>query len=228
MLKFFCDLTDGRFAAGFRDRSEQRPSISQDNDLPFRLYLLQSLRSLLWPFSYHPWSGAADITVIISLRDPATAAVLASTPPLNQIKRGFESLLHTNTLEVAAFLSARPTSDRGALLSVDLIDGSGNKINPFRAPIILRANPAGAPSALGAVLYFPEVTDYLGSGPGALQSKATVGRTGAIFEAVINGILVSWRIEAGTADTDVDLGIIKPLDFDSDTNPVNLVRVGGI
>jgi hypothetical protein len=226
MLKLFCDLTNGQFAASFRDSSEPRHAFSQDNDLQFRLYLLQAIGATRWPYSYDAWSGDPDITAIISLRDEATAAALASTSPLTPVPHGFEGILHTNTFEVDTFLDAR--LDREALLSVDLVDGSGNKINPFRSSILLRANPATVPTASGAIFYFPEVTTYVGSGSTALQARSTAGHLGAIFEAVINGILVSWRIQSGTADTDLDLGIIKPADFDATTNPVNLVRVGGI
>jgi hypothetical protein len=226
MLRIFADLTNSQFATDFRDRSEPRHAFSQDNDLPFRLYLLQAMQSSRWPFAYDSWSGDPAITAIISLRDESTAAPLCSTSPMNVIKSGFEGLLHTNTFEVDDFLSAR--LEREALFSVDLVDGSGNKINPFRRSVILRANPSTIPVARGAIYYFPEVTAYLGSGPEALQSKQTLGHAGAVFQAFVNGIFVAWRIEAGTADTDLDLGIIKPLDFDTITNPVNLVRGLGI
>lgn len=226
MLKLFCDLTNGQFAAGFNDRTAPRHAISQNNDLPFRLYLLQPLNSSRWPFSYDSWSGDPDVTAILSLRDLLTAAPLASTSPLNPIKYGFQGILHTNTFEVSSYLSGR--LERDAQLSVELFDGSGNKINPFRRDIILRATPGATPTALGTVLYFPEVTAYLGSGPEALQSKSTAGKVGTVFEAFVNGIFVAWRVEPGTADTDLDLGIIKPNDFDATTNPVNLVRGLGI
>jgi|GEM_PF-3747172 len=227
MLKFFCDLTNGQFAAGFRDRSEPRHSFSQDNDIPFCLYLLLALsNSGPWPYSYDSWSGAGDITALVSLRDESTAAVLASTFPLNVVKDGFQGLLHTNTSEVGVFLNGR--LEREALFSIDLVDGGGNKINPFRRAVILRANPSTVPSPAGTILYFREVNTYLGSGPNALQAKNTAGRLGVIFEAVINGILVSWRVESGTATTDLGNGILRPGDYDAATNPVNLVRVGGI
>lgn len=228
MLRLFADLTNQCFAASFRDRAEPRHAFSQDNDLPFRLYLLQSLGAPRWPYSYEAWSGDPAITTIVSLRDELAATVLCSTSPLNPIQHGFEGILHTNTLEVAAFLSAR--LEREALFSVDLIDAAGNKINPFRRSVLLRSGVAAgvSPASIGSIYYFPEVTAYLGSGSDALQSKPTVGRIGTVFEAVINGILASWRIQSGTADTDLDLGIIKPADFDPTTNPVNLIRVGGI
>jgi hypothetical protein len=226
MIKLFCDLTNGQFASSFTDRSEPRHAFSQNNDLEHRLYLLQSLNSPRWPFSYDSWSGDEDVTAIVSLRDLSTAAPLASTAPLNPIKNGFQGILHTNTLEVAQLLSGKCQATAG--LSIELVDGSGNKINPFRREILLRATPGATATSVGTVLYFPEVTTYLGSGPDALQSKPTLGRSGAIFEAFINGRFVAWRIEPGTAETDLDLGIIKPLDFDSDSNAVNLVRGLGI
>jgi hypothetical protein len=166
-----CDLTNQCFAASFRDRSEPRHAVSQDNDLPFRLHLLRSLGFPRWPYSYDPWSGDPGITTIISLRDEATAAVLCSTSPLNPVRHGFEGILHTNTFEVAP--SWLPGSSSKPLLSVDLIDGSGNKINPFRRSIVLRANPSTVPAARGAIYYFPEVTTYLGSDAAALQAKPT-------------------------------------------------------
>jgi hypothetical protein len=226
MKKFFCDLTNRQFASSMRDRSEPRHYIPQNNNLPFRLYLLQFLGSASWPYAHDTWSGSEAITAIVSLRDFAPANILASTEPLTPIRNGFEGILHTNTLEVDEFVASR--GEREAFFSVELIDALGNKLNPFRRPVILQSTPGNVVSAAGAVFYFPEVTAYLGAGPEALQSKPTVGRTGVIFEAVINGILVSWRVEAGVAATDLDNGIIRPLDFDADANSVNLVRVGGI
>jgi hypothetical protein len=228
MLSFFCDLTNGQFASGFNDRSAPRHALSQNNDLPLRLYLLRPLGAARWPFSYDSWSGDPDVTAIVSLRSLATAAILASSPPLNLIKNGFEGILHTNTFEVADYLTTTSAIEKEALLSIDLIDGSGNKINPFRAIAVLRATPGTIPVAAGSILYFPEVTAYLGSGPEALQSKATLGKAGTAFAAWINGLFVVWRVEAGAADTDLDLGIIKPNDFDATTNPMNLVRGLGI
>lgn len=220
----FCNLTNGQFAASFRDPTEPRVCVSQDNDLAFRLYLLQSLNAPGWPFAYD--AGDDDVTAIVSLRDLATAAALCSSAPLAQVANGFAGVLHTNTFEVDDFLSGRV--EREALFSVDLVDGAGQKINPFRRSVLLRANPATVPAARGSVFYFDEVTTYLGDGPEALQAKPTVGRAGAVFEAWVNGIFVAWRVEPGTAETDLDLGIIRPADFDSTTNPVNLVRGLGI
>lgn len=231
MTKLFCVLTSGnqQFASSFNDRSEPRLYFTQDNDLPFRLYLLQSLNSQRWPFSYDSLSGADDITVIVSLRDIGTGAVLASTEPLTPVRNGFEGILHVNTQEVDNYLAIAYAPVCAAEFSADVVDAFGNKINLFRRAIILRAAPVGSTVVIpGSQYYFPEVTGYLGAGSTALQSKPTLNRQGAIFQAVINGLLVAWRIEPGTAETDLDAGIIKPADFDADTNPVNLIRVGGI
>jgi hypothetical protein len=85
------------------------------------------------------------------------------------------------------------------------------------------------PVAVGSVLYFPEVTTYLGSGPEALRSKSTAGKVGTVFLAFVAPAgMVAWRVESGTAETDLDSGIIKPLDFNPTTNPVNLIRGLGI
>lgn len=232
---FFCNLTAQTFAAGYRDRSEPRLSVSQNNDLAFRLYLLQSLSSGSWPFAYDSWSGDSNMTAILSLRDVWSYPVitLASSEPCTVIPNGFSGLLHTNTQEAADFLGQSGPgpnrAEREAMFMVDLIDASGAKLNPFRRPVTLQAVAAlgNVPSALGAVYYFQEVNTYLGSGAEALQAKPTVGRVGAVFEAWISGFVV-WRVESGTAETNLDEGIIKPNDFDADTNPVNLIRGLGI
>lgn len=228
MQRFFLNLTNEQFVSGLRDRSEPRHTLAQNNDLPFRLYLLQQLSSGLWPFAYDTWSGDETITAIASLRDISNAALLASTAPLTPIKKGFEGLLHTNTLEIDALFRPSGSAEKEALLSLELVDAAGHKLNPFRRAVILRATPGNVVSSLGAIYYFSEVTTYLGAGPEALQSKPTVGRVGARFEAWIDSLLVSWRVQPGAAETDLDLGYIRPLDFDAATNAVNLVRGLGI
>lgn len=226
MLKFFCDLTNAQFAAGFRDRSEPSLSFTQDNALPFRLYLLRSLSSPGWPYSYDSSSGDPAITAIVSLRDESTAAVLSSTSPLNPIKNGFEGLLHTNTLEVDDFLSAR--LEREALFSVDLVDGSGNKINPFRRSVLLRSSVAAgvAPAVLGTYLWMPLVDSLTGSSTSLDQVPTADLPARTLIKISIEGEGTSEWLKEETDEVApvTGNGIVVPVDFNPVTMPFVLVK----
>lgn len=88
----------------------------------------------------------------------------------------------------------------------------------------------GAPVPPGAaVYYFSLITRYLGGLSTDLNAVPTVGvPSKTVFQVVIDGVFSSWRLEAGTAVSNLDFGIIRPLDYNSGSNPVNLVRVAGI
>ncbi|MEY2500580.1 MAG: hypothetical protein QOI07_914 [Verrucomicrobiota bacterium] len=84
-------------------------------------------------------------------------------------------------------------------------------------------------SATPRIYQLPAVTGYTGGGATNLDGITT--RTSAInslFVVVVNGVMSVWRLEAGTAATDTDAGIIRPADYDATTNAVNLIRVEGL
>lgn len=75
----------------------------------------------------------------------------------------------------------------------------------------------------------PLVTGYTGGGTTKADGTATVGAAlNSLFVFVIGGVMSVWRLETGTAATDTDAGVIRPVDYDAVLNIVNLVRVEGL
>lgn len=84
-------------------------------------------------------------------------------------------------------------------------------------------------SPLPRIYPLPGVTGLSGGGSTNLDGASTTTTAlNSLFVVVVNGVMSVWRLEAGTAVTDLDAGIVRPTDYDSVTNPVNLVRVEGL
>lgn len=88
------------------------------------------------------------------------------------------------------------------------------------------------PIGILGTVYLSQVTGFVGGGATKLDGATTVGRAlGTVFRVIVNigdtPVLSEWRIDSGTADTNLAAGIIKPLDFDEDDNAVNLILVSG-
>lgn len=84
-------------------------------------------------------------------------------------------------------------------------------------------------SSVVRIYPLPLVTSYTGGGPTNLDGATTFSAAlNSLFWVVINGVWSAWRLESGTAATDVDAGIIRPTDYNASTNAVNLVRVAGL
>lgn len=148
-MRLFCDLTNGQFAAGFHDRSQPALAFPQNNDIPLQLYLLESVGRNYWPFAYHELSGKVGVTAILSLRN-AAGAVLATTTPLESISVGWQGVLHTGTVEIQEFLNNLIGGGNAAPvdLSVDLVNGEGQKLNVFKRAVTLQANGEVTPVVL--------------------------------------------------------------------------------
>jgi len=233
-MDLYCDTRNKRFAWGFGHNAEVGIVLTQDNNQPIRLYLVQPGRhpGTPHPFCYDPASGDGAYTTILSLRNITAGPItLASTQPLTPIRNGFEGILNLNTQEIADFLEGR--AEREAAFCVDLVDGDGNRISPFRRPITLQATDAGATTTIPGVIYDPTITGLTGGGSSNLDGQVTEGRAlGTLFIIirVISGARSQsvWQLIAGNDPTDEDAGIVQPLDYDAGTNAVQFVRVDGL
>lgn len=233
-MDIICDIINKRFAWSFGHNGEVGIVLTQSNNQPIRLYLVQPGRhpGSRFPFCYDPASGASTYTAILSLRDVNAAPVtLASTQPLTPIRNGFEGIFHLDTQEITDFLSGR--AERDAAFCVDLTDGAGNKISPFRRSITLQATSAGGGTSIPGIIYDPDIIGLTGGGATNLDGQITVGRPISTLWIVIRTISgervkSEWVLIAATGVTDEDAGIIRPLDYNATTNAVNLVRVSGL
>lgn len=233
-MDLYCDVIRQRFAWSFQSNSDCSIVLTQNDDQPVRLFMVQPS---LYPGTGHPFyyteaSGDEAYTAIISLRDvTGNPHTLASTAPMTAILNGFIGVLHLNTQEVADFLSGR--SQRDVDFCIDLIDGSGHRLSPFRHSIILRAIDTGAVNPIPGVIYDPVVTGLTGGGVTNLDGVVTVGKalgTLYIITRQISGAWTGsqWKLIAGTGTSDEDAGVIRPLDYDGTINAVNWVRTDGL
>jgi hypothetical protein len=121
----------------------------------------------------------------------------------------------------------------------DIITQGGVTVDsPVEGAYRVTWNDAGAQGSIpieaqrsGVPRWYPleDVTGYVGGGATNLDGVTTsTAALGSFYVVVINGIMAVWQLQAGTAATDLDNGILRPVDYDSVTNPVNLVRVAGI
>lgn len=233
-MDLICDIINKRFAWSFGHNGEVPIVLTQSNNQPIRLYLVQPGRhpGTQFPFCYDPASGDASYAAIISVRDITAGPVtLSSTQPLTAIRNGFEGILHLDTQEISDFLSGR--AEREAAFCVDLTDSAGNKLSPFRRSIALQATSAGGATTIPGVIYNPAITGLTGGGATNLDGQVTAGRAiGTLWIVIrtISGERVKseWLTISATGVTDEDAGIIRPLDHDASTNAVNLVRVSGL
>jgi len=86
----------------------------------------------------------------------------------------------------------------------------------------------GAVSVAGN-LYLARITDYTGGTASALDAVETANLPlGTVLRIITANGESAWRVEAGTAATDVASGIIRPLDYDAGTNAKNFIRVAGL
>ena len=84
-------------------------------------------------------------------------------------------------------------------------------------------------SAVPRIYMLPNVTSYTGGTETALDGATTAtAAIHSLFVVVINGVMSTWRLQAGTEVSDAAGGVIRPVDYDLTTNAVNLVRVEGI
>jgi hypothetical protein len=99
-------------------------------------------------------------------------------------------------------------------------------------------NEAGTQGSIPATLLrsttpriypMPLVTGYTGGGATKADGTATIGAAlNSLFVFVIGGVMDVCRLEAGTAITNIDVGVIRTTDYDPVLNAVNLVRVEGL
>ncbi|HEX7517782.1 MAG TPA: hypothetical protein VF345_10920 [Chthoniobacterales bacterium] len=229
-MDIYLNLATQSFARNFRGAQEVSINLTQNNDTSIRLYLLQPSRSPIsgFPFQFDPTSGDPSYQAIISLRDVSGFPVtLCSTQPLTAIRNGFSGILSINTQGIANFLAGR--AERECVFCLDLVDGgSGYKTSPFRKSIVLRAldlgTAPGTPPTILGFYYRPEITGLSGGGAANADGIASFAFSlGSVFMFVVNGSGSQWRLESGTAATNLDAGIIKLLD-----TGLNLVRVEGL
>lgn len=233
-MDIFCDIFNQRFVWNSRNAAECALILTQNNDQPLRLYLLQpsSYPASAYPYTYDISSGDSQSIALVSLRDVSSVpATLASTLPLDHIRNGFSGILHTNTQQIADFLAGR--AERDVAFCVDLVDGGGHKISPFRRSLKLRAIDSGTtvPTVAGEI-YIPAITGFIGGGAANLDGVTTAGLPlGTLIRVIVNiaatPVLSEWRIQAGNDVTNLAGGIVQPLDHDPVTNPVELVLVSG-
>lgn len=234
MDKIYCDVVNQKFAHDFYHRLAASLFLTQNDDYPFQLFMVQPTRYLgsRYPFSYTEASGEG--TCIVSLRDVMGAPLtLASTEPMTPIVNGFEGLLHLNTAEVTTFLSGRPELD--AAFCIDMIDGSGNRISPFRRSVVLRATDSGAATStqVPGVIYNPAIIGLTGGGLTNLDGIVTTAKpigSLQILTRQVSGVWVesTWKLIAGTTSEDEDGGVVRPDDYAASTNEKVWVRVDGL
>lgn len=234
-MDIVCDIINQRFAWNFRSNGDCSIVLTQNDDQPIRLYMVQPSPYVGrgYPFYYTALSGDEDVTCIVSLRDCTTVPLtLASTEPMGAILNGFDGVLHLNTEEVATFLSGR--AQRDADFCIDLIDTGGHRISVFRRSITLRATDSGTVTlTTPGVLYSLGITGLTGGGATNLDGLETVGRGVGSVQIVIRQVSgawtqSSWRLTTGTAAEDEDGGIIRPDDYADTTNEKVWVRTDGL
>lgn len=107
-------------------------------------------------------------------------------------------------------------------------------VSPFIARVfanVIRGGEGGpGVQVTGNEVYLSSITGLEGGTDTDLDAVSTTGLgIGTLIRVVTGGVGVqsTWRVEAGTADTDLDNGIIKPADYNASTNIKNLIRVEG-
>jgi hypothetical protein len=231
-MDIVCNTATQTFHWGVRNAAAAAIILTQNDDQPIRLYLVRPspFPGGLFPFVFDPLSSGGAASCIISLRDVRAYPVnLGSTEPLATIRDGFSGVFHLNTQAITNYLGK--TAEREIAFCVDMVDTFANKLSPFRRMITLRAIGIDAANQglTASLFYLPDVTEYIFD-PGnpistvTLESVETSGvAINTIFFVIIHGVSSQWRLEAGTAATDVAAGVVKALDSGRD-----LVRVGGL
>lgn len=234
MDKIFCDVVRQQFAHDFHNRNDSSLFLTQNDNYPFRLFMVQPSQypGTRYPFNYTEASGDEDFSAIVSIRNVQAAPVtLASTAVMTAIPNGFEGLLHLNTQEVADFLAGRPELD--AAFCIDLVDDSGNRISPFRHSITLRATDSGSVTTIPGIIFDPDITGLTGGGVTNLDGIVTVSKAINSLQILVRVISGSrsestWQLIAGTTAEDEDGGIVRPDDYTASTNEKIWVRVAGL
>lgn len=109
-----------------------------------------------------------------------------------------------------------------AELTVTLADGS-SQTTSATVPVVLKM-PVATPAASTFPVYqrtaFQPLTAYTGSGD-SLQALTTAGgviSTGSVAFTVVDAVLHTWQLQAGTNATDAASGYVRPSDYNASTN----------
>lgn len=229
-----CDVVNQEFAWDFKHNAPVSINLTQNDERPLRLYMVQPSRyqGSGHPFYFSAASGDEDYTCIVSIRDVTSdPTTLASTAPMTAIVNGFEGVLPLNTEEVAAFLSG--SSEKSAAFCIDLINGSGQQISPFRRSINLRATDSGSVTQVPGIIYDPDITGLTGGGSTKLDGITTTTKAVGSLQILTRQISgawsqSTWKLIAGTTAEDEDAGVVRPDDYNASTNAKIWVRVDGL
>lgn len=140
------------------------------------------------------------------------------------------------TVGIAALFADDPGIDQVVKFTVLGIPAAGTEQVLLQRDVVLRAfegeYEVSDPIDILGTIYLSTITDFTGGAATDLDGVRTVGRqVGTIFRVVVEisgtPILSEWRLQAGVAVTDLAAGVIRPIDYHADDNPVNLVLVSG-
>lgn len=101
-------------------------------------------------------------------------------------------------------------------------------VTPAAPPAVAPFNAAGT-GALGLptmqASFTPAFVELTGAGPTlqSLTASAADAAAGRVVIGTVAGVITHYQVRAGT-DADAAPGIIRPANFDQDTNPVVFVQ----
>jgi hypothetical protein len=240
--EFFCNLDAQYFTRGFNFAGLLMPILTAGDGLPSRFYLVRNNPYGLsrFPFIFDDNSGKSGVTATASLlatmtRNDGTSYLSTLSGPLSldPIRDGFKGILDLATSAIASFLTSET---RGCVLSIDLTDGDGNILTPFRSAVTLRQATPGigaSPSTpIPGTVTLHSLTGFIGGTSVNVDGQVqTVGKTlGTLYLGVVNDVLYTWELRAGSGDSGDDNDAprqIKPTDYNASTNARVLILVSG-
>lgn len=173
------------------------------------------------------YKGTKALTAILGI------AVNGAALKVLSLKSG---LMDFRTVGIAALFAPAPGVDLVVKYTILGTPAAGTEQVLLQRDVVLRAfegeYEVSDPIDILGTIYLSTITDFTGGTSVDLDGVRTVGRqVGTIFRVVVEisstPILSEWRLQAGTAVTDLAAGVIRPTDYDADDNPVNLVLVSG-